>query len=87
MMTHTQTVDEQRFEWMIEAACLGMDPDTFFPERGESSPKARRVCGGCAVRAECLDHALRFGERHGIWGGTTERERRPLRARLSSVRP
>lgn len=63
--------------WHQEAACRGADPDLFFPERGQSVAPARELCDRCPVRAECLDVGL--GERFGIWGGTSERERRHLR--------
>lgn len=66
-------------EWHADAACRGVDPDLFFPERGESTREAKEICGICPVRRVCLEHALTHGERHGIWGGTSERERRSLR--------
>ena len=31
------------------------------------------------MRTACLDWALRHGQGYGIWGGTTEEERRALR--------
>jgi WhiB family transcriptional regulator, redox-sensing transcriptional regulator len=65
--------------FMAFGACRGVDPDVFFPDRGESLEPAKRVCGDCAVRNECLEHALSTGERFGVWGGTSERERRRLR--------
>ncbi|MGH9117242.1 MAG: WhiB family transcriptional regulator [Acidimicrobiales bacterium] len=65
--------------WMDLANCLGCDPDLFFPELGEPSAAAKAVCGGCVVRRECLEFALVTGQKHGIWGGTSERERRRLR--------
>jgi len=37
------------------------------------------VCKGCEVREQCLDYALANGEKFGIWGGLSERERRRLR--------
>jgi WhiB family redox-sensing transcriptional regulator len=37
------------------------------------------VCRGCVVRNECLEYALVNGEKFGIWGGLSERERRRLR--------
>ncbi|MFP5577158.1 MAG: WhiB family transcriptional regulator [Acidimicrobiia bacterium] len=64
---------------MAVGACRGADPDVFFPDRGESLEPAKRICGECVVRDECLEHALRNGERFGVWGGTSERERRRLR--------
>jgi WhiB family redox-sensing transcriptional regulator len=36
------------------------------------------VCHGCDVRISCLEHALASREKVGVWGGTTERERRRL---------
>lgn len=63
--------------WRARANCRGVDPDLFFPERGSSQREAKAVCAGCEVRAECLAEGLH--ETVGIWGGTSERERRVLR--------
>jgi WhiB family redox-sensing transcriptional regulator len=65
--------------WQDHANCLGVDPDLFFPERGASTREAKEVCRGCVVRAECLEFALQNGEKFGIWGGLSERERRRIR--------
>ena len=65
--------------WQDQANCLGVDPDLFFPERGASTREAKEVCRGCVVREECLEYALSNGEKFGIWGGMSERERRRLR--------
>ena len=65
--------------WQRYANCLGVDPDLFFPERGASTREAKEVCRGCVVRQECLDYALAHGEKFGIWGGMSERERRRVR--------
>lgn len=51
----------------------------FFPARGESVRDAKAVCAVCAVKAECLDFALRLKVAHGVWGGLSERERRSVR--------
>jgi WhiB family redox-sensing transcriptional regulator len=64
--------------WRQLANCRGVDPELFFPERGEPAADAKAVCLGCVVRTECLEHALAH-ERFGIWGGTSERERRDIR--------
>lgn len=61
-----------------QAACAGLT-DLFFPERGESTREAKAVCRACPVKAECLEWALDAGEKHGIWGGLSERERRRVR--------
>ena len=39
---------------------------------------AKRLCVNCAVRSECLEYALRNRIDHGVWGGTSERERRRI---------
>jgi WhiB family redox-sensing transcriptional regulator len=77
-------VNTQRFatdgrRWQEQANCLGVDPDLFFPERGASTREAKAVCRGCEVRGECLEYALAHGEKFGIWGGLSERERRRVR--------
>jgi WhiB family redox-sensing transcriptional regulator len=65
--------------WRDGALCAETDPEAFFPEKGGSVRAAKRVCGACDVRAECLEYALEHDERFGIWGGTSERERRRLK--------
>ena len=71
------------------AACRGCDPNLFFPERGVSTDEAKKVCKGCPVRAECLEFALVNVEKFGVFGGTSERERRRLRRErgISETRP
>ena len=68
----------ERPEWHRRAACSGMDVDLWFPVRGDTiPPAARAVCAKCPVRSECLEAGLR--EKHGIWSGTSERQRRGIR--------
>ncbi|MBL1073826.1 WhiB family transcriptional regulator [Nocardia sp. 2] len=61
--------------WHREALCAETDPDAFFPDRGESTRAAKRICAQCDVRRQCLDYALAHDHRFGIWGGLTPRER------------
>jgi WhiB family redox-sensing transcriptional regulator len=70
-------------EWQQRALCAQTDPEAFFPEKGGSTREAKKVCGSCEVRSECLDYALANDERFGIWGGFSERERRRLKQRRS----
>ena len=72
--------------WQAYANCLGVDPDLFFPERGASTREAKEVCRGCVVREDCLEYALRNGEKFGIWGGMSERERRRIRRQRAIAR-
>jgi WhiB family redox-sensing transcriptional regulator len=65
--------------WLGQGNCLGVNPDLFYPGVGEPTDEAKAVCAGCVVRDRCLEHALATGEKHGIWGGTSENERRRIR--------
>jgi WhiB family redox-sensing transcriptional regulator len=70
-------------EWMIEAECRGKDPKIFFPSSSAGVDIARRICAECVVKQDCLDYALANKIGHGVWGGTSERERnRILKAML-----
>ena len=71
--------DGEDLGWQERALCAQTDPEAFFPEKGGSTREAKRVCGSCEVRAECLGYALENDERFGIWGGLSERERRRLK--------
>jgi WhiB family redox-sensing transcriptional regulator len=63
-------------EWKDQAACRGEDPELFFVERGDDAGEAKRICRECPVRLRCLEYALAIKEKHGIWGGLGEHERR-----------
>jgi WhiB family transcriptional regulator, redox-sensing transcriptional regulator len=68
-------------DWTEQALCAQVDPEIFFPEKGGSVREPKRVCAVCEVRELCLDYALTHEDagRFGIWGGTSERERRRLK--------
>lgn len=68
-------------DYRSRALCAQTDPEAFYPEKGGSTREAKRVCLTCDVRDDCLEDALSNDERHGIWGGLSERERRKLRKR------
>ena len=73
-----------RTDWRDQAACRRLDPELFFPVSNLGAAltdieAAKRVCQRCPVAAPCLRWALDLGQVSGIWGGTTEEERRALR--------
>lgn len=70
-----------RMIWAERAACAGhRDPQRWFPERSFGGVGlARAVCANCPVEAECLEYALANHIKVGVWGGLSEKERRPLR--------
>lgn len=67
--------------WMRHGVCSQTDPETFFaPPDGNVRwwDAAVAVCRGCPVRDECLAYAIENDIAYGVWGGSTEAERRPL---------
>jgi WhiB family transcriptional regulator, redox-sensing transcriptional regulator len=71
-------------DWMSRGACRREDPELFFPIglTGPAPPErisaAKAVCGRCPVCLSCLSYAS-MTRPDGIWGGTTEAERRAMR--------
>lgn len=78
-------------DWRSQSACLTADPELFFPLSSmgpslDQLTEAKKVCGRCPVREECLEFALATHQVHGVWGGTSEDERRQLDAARTRVR-
>ncbi len=82
--SHLLTLTLASDEWRRNAACRDTDPDLFFPV-GTTGPaieqidSAKAVCRRCDAQAACLEYALATNQDSGIWGGTSEEERRGLR--------
>jgi WhiB family redox-sensing transcriptional regulator len=77
--------------WRDSAACRGADPELFFPltESGQSLVQirqAKQICRVCQVQRPCLTWALQHAMGEGIWGGSTETERRAIVAGLNGRR-
>lgn len=74
-------------DWRQKAACIGEDPELFFPVGTtgpalEQAERAKAICQRCDVINECLQWALDTNQDAGVWGGTSEEERRALRRSL-----
>lgn len=63
--------------WQESANCIGSNTEMFFPERNVKPKEAKALCGGCPVKAACLEYALLYGL-IGVWGGTTDKERKKV---------
>ena len=68
-------------EWMAQGRCRDLPPAVFFPSDGVGVDAARRICEECPVKSPCLEYALKNHIDHGVWGGTSERERRRIARR------
>ena len=83
-LTWTHTYEWDIEAWRERAACRDTDPDLFFPI-GTTGPAieqieaATAVCRQCEAQAMCLEFALATNQEAGVWGGTSEEERRKLR--------
>ena len=69
---------EQIGNWRGQGACVGLDPELFFPERGIRIDAVLAVCAGCPVEEPCLEWGL-YHEKEGIWGGTSAQQRKIMR--------
>jgi WhiB family redox-sensing transcriptional regulator len=68
-------------QWHLDAACRGQGPEDFVRGPNSNYGSVRELCDACPVRRECLDFALSDESITGLWGGTSDTERREIRRR------
>jgi WhiB family redox-sensing transcriptional regulator len=78
-----------QYGWRRDAICRDTDPELFFPVGTTGIAltqidRAKHVCGECPVAQECLEFALETNQDSGIWGGTSEEERRVMRRQAAA---
>ena len=78
-----------QYAWRKHALCRDTDPDLFFPvgTTGQALiqiDRAKEVCCECPVKVRCLDFAIETNQDSGIWGGTSEEERRNIRRQIAA---
>ena len=64
--------------------CAEADPEAFFPEVGVSTRPAKAICARCELQEPCLAYAIEWNV-SGVWGGTSEKQRRAIRNRRGIV--
>ena len=72
-------------EWHADGLCQQVDPELFYPERGQSAEPAKDICRRCPVKDKCLSWSLAKRERFGVWGGVSEPERQRLLSRKNAA--
>jgi WhiB family transcriptional regulator, redox-sensing transcriptional regulator len=83
-LTWSRSIDWDTDDWRDVSACRDTSPTLFFPV-GTTGPAieqieaAKAVCRSCPAQAPCLEFALATNQESGVWGGTSEEERRKLR--------
>jgi WhiB family redox-sensing transcriptional regulator len=83
-LTWSRSIDWDVEDWRVKAACRDTDPDLFFPVGTtglalEQIAAAKAVCNACDAQVACLEFALATNQESGVWGATSEEERRKLR--------
>ncbi|WP_328286505.1 WhiB family transcriptional regulator [Rhodococcus sp. JS3073] len=83
LTTYLYAPSADLWDWQLSANCRSMGTDLFFSPEGETREARRyrenfatRICQTCPVLEQCRTHAQTVREPFGIWGGTTESERR-----------
>ncbi len=76
--------DPDEMWWLSDAACIGEDPELFFPigatpPAADQALRAKAICRSCPVRSVCLEWSLATYQDAGVWGGLDEEERREIR--------
>lgn len=72
--------DLTHLQWQDQANCRDTDPEAFFPLIGEGvNGTVRAICDACPVKETCLEYALGRPQLQGIWGGTSDEERKKIR--------
>ena len=90
ILASSLTLANADYSWRKGAICRDTDPDLFFPVGTTGYAlvqidRAKQVCGECPVNEACLEYALETNQDAGIWGGTSEEERRVLRRRMVAL--
>jgi WhiB family transcriptional regulator, redox-sensing transcriptional regulator len=70
-----QSIDEN---WEVLAECKDFETKVFYPTDGAGVNAAKAICNQCVVKIKCLEYAIARNEIHGVWGGTSERERKQI---------
>ena len=66
-------------EWMKQGNCIGFPVEVMIPIDKSGVDRARKICADCVVKDVCLEYALLNNIEHGVWGGTSERQRRGIK--------
>ncbi|WP_124390575.1 WhiB family transcriptional regulator [Rhodococcus wratislaviensis] len=86
------TPSTEHWDWQLRARCRYMDSDLFFAKDNEKKGArvrrervAKEICRECPVRHQCFEYAMAARELFGVWGGTSESDRKRLRERHSGT--
>lgn len=82
VLARQKELKEQMSGWLARGACKAFPELNFTPEWSENvteyEEQLKSICSACPVELTCREHAIKFPECAGVWGGMTEKERRAL---------
>ena len=85
-MPELNVLGSMESSWMGSGKCNEYSPGVFFPSDGAGVEIAKRICNRCEFQEICKEYALTNRVDHGVWGGTSERQRRRiLKARRAKL--
>lgn len=89
MSAQEARAEEVARNWRLDALCANHpDLEIFFPKRGGSGiTEAKALCDRCPVRTPCYDEGVEAKPPWGVWGKTSERDRRKLSAVAAPAKP
>ncbi|MDB5185641.1 MAG: regulatory protein [Candidatus Saccharibacteria bacterium] len=70
--------------WRLRGACRSENPDLFMAKNAHEAKGPIAICRRCPVTSECLNEALKTGQRYGVWGGLTQGELRILQKKIKA---
>ena len=70
-----RTLMSDDLEWQAHALCAQTGADFFFPEKGEPTSDAKKICAACEVKKQCDDYANRTGHSYGVLAGKSVAKR------------
>lgn len=79
--TYQKHLETEAHEWYANARCKNDDSiysNYLYVTDDRAAKVNRSFCNTCPVRLECLEYAIIMREQYGIWGGTTENQRKNL---------
>lgn len=71
--------------WRESAKCKNEDVNLFMSNSKQEINDAKAICIGCPVLKQCLDYAITNDIPYGVWGGTSQSERKSMKRKARII--
>ena len=82
---YLDTLSRRFLDWAADAPCKDRTAELFASSEKQQRVAADKYCVPCPHRLNCLIYSLAHVENYGVWGGTTENERKVLIKKVYSL--